>query len=203
MIGMNVIGAQCGSIHCKLGLVARIAATAYASAMTQALYILLAISAGLGSAVQTALLGSLSRERGSWEASFISALASVGGLAFILGVRTSRDSNPSLPAPFDTVVPFAGIALITGVSLALAVRGVPSYLAITGMFGFYYLFSASLVAPRIGIALFAASITAGTMIGAVALDHIGAFGAPVQRFDGFKLMGIFALLAGVLLIRGR
>ena len=90
--------------------------------MTQALYILLAISAGLGSAVQTALLGSLSRERGSWEASFISALASIGGLAFILGVRTSRDSNPSLPAPFDTVVPFAGIALITGVSLALARR---------------------------------------------------------------------------------
>ncbi len=171
--------------------------------MTQALYILLAISAGLGSAVQTALLGSLSRERGSWEASFISALASIGGLAFILGVRTSRDSNPSLPAPFDTVVPFAGIALITGVSLALAVRGVPSYLAITGMFGFYYLFSASLVAPRIGIALFAASITAGTMIGAVALDHFGAFGATAQRFDGVKLLGIFALLAGVLLIRGR
>jgi transporter family-2 protein len=101
------------------------------------------------------------------------------------------------------IVPFAGIALISAVSLALAVRGVPSYLAITGLFGFYYLFSASLVAPRIGIALFAASVTAGTMIGAVVLDHYGAFGATVQRMDGVKVVGIFALLTGVFLIRGR
>jgi uncharacterized membrane protein YdcZ (DUF606 family) len=171
--------------------------------MTQALYILLAISAGFGSALQTALLGSLSRERGTFEASFISALASAGGLAFVLGLRTSRDPQPNLPSPFDLVLPFAGIALICAVSLVLATRGVPSYLAITGLFGFYYLFSASLVAPRIGIALFAAAITAGTMIGAVALDHFGAFGAGVQRIDGVKVLGIFALLAGVLLIRGR
>jgi transporter family-2 protein len=177
--------------------------TAYASAMTQVLYIMLAISAGLGSAVQTALLGSLSRERGSFEASFISSLASVGALAFVLGMRTTREPHPNLPSPFDMIVPFAGIALISAVSLALAIRGVPSYLAITGLFGFYYLFSASLVAPRIGIALFAASVTAGTLIGAVVLDHYGAFGATVQRMDGVKVVGIFALLTGVFLIRGR
>jgi uncharacterized membrane protein YdcZ (DUF606 family) len=171
--------------------------------MTQALYILLAISAGLGSALQTALLGSLGRERGAWEASFISALASAGGLAFVLGARSVKGDQPSLPSPFETVIPFAGIAIICFVSLALAIRGVPSYLAITGLFGFYYLFSASLVAPRIGIALFAASITAGTMMGAVMLDHFGAFGATVQKLDSLKVAGIVALLAGVLLIRGR
>jgi len=60
--------------------------------MTQALYILFAISAGLGSALQTALLGSLGRERGAWEASFISALASAGGLAFVLGARSVKAS---------------------------------------------------------------------------------------------------------------
>jgi transporter family-2 protein len=174
----------------------------YASAMTQGLYILLAISAGLGSAMQTALLGSLSRERGTFEASFISALASVGGLAFVLGLRT-RESSPSLPSPFDTILPFAGIALISALSLFFAVRGVPSYLAITGLFGFYYLFCASLVAPRVGIALFTASITAGTMIGAIMLDHYGAFGATVQRLDGLKVLGVAALLFGVFLIRGR
>ena len=171
--------------------------------MTQALYILFAISAGLGSALQTALLGSLGRERGAWEASFISALASAGGLAFVLGARSVKGPPSELPSPYDTVLPFAGLAVICFVSLALAIRGVPSYLAITGLFGFYYLFSAALVAPRIGIALFAASITAGTMLGAVLLDHFGAFGATVQKLDGVKIAGIAALLAGVLLIRGR
>src|SRR6188474_483201 len=136
--------------------VAPLLCTPYASAMTQALYILFAISAGLGSALQTALLGSLGRERGAWEASFISALASAGGLAFVLGARSVKGPPSELPSPYDTVLPFAGLAVICFVSLALAIRGVPSYLAITGLFGFYYLFSVALVAPRIGIALFAA-----------------------------------------------
>ena len=171
--------------------------------MTQVLYILLAITAGLGSALQTGLIGSLSRARGPVEASMISAIVSASGLAVVLGYKSVRGPGPSFTAPLDNVLAYGVILFAGSTILYLAMRGVESYLAVAGLFGFFYLFSAAFVAPRLGIALFAAAITAGTMIGSVALDHYGAFGATTQRIDGLRVLGVIALMAGVLLIRGR
>jgi transporter family-2 protein len=171
--------------------------------MTQVLYILLAVSAGLGSALQTGLISSLSRARGPLEASLISALVSVCGLTVVLGYKAAANHGQRFVAPLDHPAAYV-IALVVGAGyLYLAMRGVDSYLATAGLFGFFYLFSAAVVAPRIGIALFAAAITAGTMIGSVALDHYGAFGGATQRIDAYRVIGVIALMAGVFLIRGR
>ena len=171
--------------------------------MTQVLYILLAVIAGFGSALQTGLIGQLSRARGPIEAAFISALVSAGGLALVLSARAVKGTQPSLPAPFDNILIYLAIMVLMLTAAAFAIRGVPTYLGFTGALGFFYLFSAAFVAPRIGIALFAAAITAGTMVASVALDHYGAFGATAQRIDGLRVLGVIALMAGVLLIRGR
>lgn len=161
------------------------------------------MSAGLGSAIQSGLIGALSRARGPVEAAFISVLASVCAMAMVLGYRSLKGSQPSLPAPFDGVFVYIGVILVAGTALAVTIRGVDAYLALAGLFGFLYLFAAAFVAPRAGIALFAASITAGTMLGAVAVDHFGAFGGAVVRINLPRIVGVAMLLAGVALIRGR
>jgi transporter family-2 protein len=66
-----------------------------------------------------------------------------------------------------------------------------------------YLFAASFLAPRLGVGPFMAAIIAGQLVAGVALDHVGAFGAAPRPVDLPRLLGIVALIAGVILIRGR
>ena len=72
---------------------------------------------------------------------------------------------------------------------------------IAGVFGFTYLFGAAYLGPRVGVALFASAVTAGTLVGSVWLDHVGAFGGGVYRVDGLRIAGLIALFAGVVLVR--
>jgi transporter family-2 protein len=65
-----------------------------------------------------------------------------------------------------------------------------------------FLLSASFLAPRIGIGLFLAAFVAGQIGGGVLLDHLGVFGATVRPVDAPRLLGIAALLVGVVLVRG-
>jgi transporter family-2 protein len=65
-----------------------------------------------------------------------------------------------------------------------------------------FLLSASFLAPRIGIGLFLAAFVAGQIGGGVLLDHIGAFGTATRAVDAPRLIGVVALLAGVVLVRG-
>jgi transporter family-2 protein len=115
--------------------------------------------------------------------------------------RSIRGSPPSLPAPFDGVIVFAIIAGLAAAAMLISLQGLNKYLAITGLFGFAYLVSAGFLAPRIGIALFASAVTAGTLIGSVALDHWGAFGAEVHRATAMRLFGLLFLVMGVVLVR--
>jgi transporter family-2 protein len=85
--------------------------------------------------------------------------------------------------------------------LAVSLKGVDAYLGIAGTFGFLYVIGAAILAPRIGVALFVCAVTAGTLAGAVYLDHVGAFGAEVQKLSLVKAAGLVALLAGVILVR--
>lgn len=169
--------------------------------MTQASYLLLAIAIGFGSAVQTGLIGSLARSRGPAEAAWISLLATLCGLAVIFSVRAFAGNPVSLSAPLNSAIPFVAIALLGATAMVISMRGLGPHYAITGLFGFAYLVAAGFLAPRLGIALFASAVTAGTLIGSVGLDHVGAFGLDTQRVSVVKLMGLFALIAGVVLVR--
>jgi uncharacterized membrane protein YdcZ (DUF606 family) len=169
--------------------------------MTQALYLLLAIAIGAGSAVQTGMVASISRARGPTEAAWISILASACGLALVLALRALRGNTPSLPPPMNGVLFFGGVSLLGFVALAVALKGVNWYLGITGLFGIAYVVSAAFLAPRIGIALFASAITAGTLFGAIALDQIGSFGADPRPVSIVRLAGVMLLFAGVVVVR--
>lgn len=169
--------------------------------MTQASYLLFAVTIGFGSAVQTGLIGSLARNRGPTEAAWISLLATLCGLAVIFSARALAGNPASLPSPLNGFAPFVVIAVLGGMAMVVSLRGIGPHYAITGLFGFAYLVAAGFLAPRLGIALFASAVTAGTLIGSVALDHVGAFGLDAQRVSAVKVMGLIALIIGVVLVR--
>ena len=170
--------------------------------MTQSLYVGLAILLGVTGALQVALLGAMSRARGPTEAAWVSLLGTVVGLGLTLAVRTALGGPTALPAPFQRPVAFALTALAAAVLLALALRGISPNFAVTGTLAAPYLIGASFLTPRLGIGLFLGAVIAGQLTGAVLLDHVGAFGATPRPVDALRLVGIAALMLGVVLVRG-
>ncbi len=170
--------------------------------MTEALYISFALGIGAVSAVQVSMLASLGRTRGPTEAAWISMLATFIGLALILAARALADDRPQLPSPFDNVAVFGAVVLAGGWALVISLRGLQPSFAFAGIPGIIYIVAAGFLAPRIGIALYVAAVTAGTLFGSVLLDHVGAFGNETQRVGGLRLLGVATLLLGVLLLRG-
>ena len=171
--------------------------------MTQAIYIGAALLIGFGSAVQVGMIGSLGRQRGTFEATLISMLASVLGLAAFLVIRALRSEPPQLPSPMNEPLVYVVLGGVATVALVVSMRGLQPYLSAAGLFGFLYVVSAAFLAPRIGIALYVSAVTAGTLIGSVALDHLGAFGAEMQRVTLVRGLGLLALILGVVLVRSR
>jgi transporter family-2 protein len=172
--------------------------------MTEALYILLAFVVGFGSAFQVAMLGEIRSERGSFEASWINTLGAMTAVAIaIVVLGLSRVDPPDLPSPFDRTWVFVLVCCVGLAALAVTARGLPVYLAVVGFFGFTYVLASAFLGPRIGIALYISAVTAGTLIGGVGLDHVGAFGNATIRVDAYKVAGLAFLMLGVVLIRGR
>lgn len=167
------------------------------------LYICMAVSVGFTSALQISMLGAITRERGGFEATWISMLASLGGMAGVIVITIALGNRPTLAAPFQSGAIYGFFAALMLVALVLASRGIPWYLSLTGFLPVPYLLAASFIGPRIGLGVFLGSIIAGQLIGGIGLDHVGAFGAKRQAVDVIRVVGAFLLVAGVLLIRGR
>ena len=170
--------------------------------MNDTFWIAVVIALGLAQAIQVALLGAISRSRGPAEAAFISVLGTVAGLALALSLRGQFGSRIVLPEPFNSPVLVGAVAVVSGILLALVLRGLPAGYALTGMGAVPFLLSASYLAPRIGIGLFLAAFVAGQIGGGVLLDHLGAFGTTTRTIDVTRMVGVAALLVGVVLVRG-
>lgn len=170
--------------------------------MSDAFWIVVVVALGVAQALQVALLGAISRARGPAEAAFISVLGTVAGLALALSLRGTFGSPIVLPDPFDHPAVVGVVAVTAAALLALVLRGLPAGYAVTGMGAVPFLLSASFLAPRIGIGLFLAAFVAGQIGGGVLLDHVGAFGSTVRSVDAPRLLGVAALLVGVVLVRG-
>src|SRR5215213_4304116 len=120
--------------------------------MTQVAYICLALVVGVGSAIQVSLVGSLARQRGTTEAAWISVLATLVGLALILGARAAGGGQLRLPSPFGSALALLVVGVLAFIALRLSMQGLDFYLSITGLFGLFYLMAAGFLAPRVGIA---------------------------------------------------
>lgn len=169
--------------------------------MTHNAYVLLSILVGLGAATQLAMLGAMGRERGAYEATWISITGTIGGLAVVLVIRSFRGTSPNLPAPFDGRWPFVLVMALCAIALVISMRGLSPYLVVCGLFATAYLLSVGFAAPRIGTALFLGAATAGTLFGSAVYDHIGAFGGEVHHTTVLRAGGIAVIFLGVVMVR--
>ena len=158
---------------------------------------------GCTQALQVSLLGAMNRLRGPTEASWVSIVGTLVGISATLAAQGFAGRSIALPGAIGSPLVPGTIALVASVILAFATKGIPAYLGLTGLLAVPYLLAASFLSPRIGVGLFLAAIIAGQLLGGVVLDHVGAFGAPPRPVDLPRLLGIAALIAGVVLIRGR
>ena len=169
--------------------------------MTQTGYVLLSIVVGFGAATQLAMLGAMGRERGAYEATWVSIIGTVAGLAIVIVVRSLLGTPPDLPAPLDSGWPFVLVVALCGVALLISMRGLEPYLVVCGLFATAYLLSVGFVVPRVGAALFLGAATAGTLLGSAVFDQIGAFGADVHKTTLLRAGGIGVVLLGVVMVR--
>lgn len=173
-----------------------------AQAVKDVIWIAAVIILGVTQALQVVLLGAMSRARGPMEASYVSILGTVTGMSLAVALRALFGTRPALPAPLDQPITSSAIGLASGVLLLLAIQGLPLGFALTGLLPFPYLLAASYLAPKIGVALFVAALIAGQLGGGVIFDHFGVLDTATRPVDAIRLLGVAALLAGVILVRG-
>lgn len=83
----------------------------------------------------------------------------------------------------------------------LALGRAPWWAWTGGLLGAFYVSAIVLLTPRLGVATTLALAVAGQMVGALALDHVGALGLEIRPMSLTKLAGAALLVGGVVLIR--
>ncbi len=72
---------------------------------------------------------------------------------------------------------------------------------IGGLIVGFYVLSATLLAPRMGVAHFIMMAVSAQMMSSVVIDHWGLFGAAVRPLTLTRLVGVVILIAGVVVIQ--
>lgn len=147
--------------------------------MMEFFYVLLAFVAGACAPTQAGINSQLS---GIVNGNMLAALISfaVGTLSLVVCVAIARLHWP---------------ALSSLVSL-------PWWMWTGGCLGAFLVAATIFLVPRLGAATLMASMVAGQMLASVVFDHYGWMGYPVHPFDEWRLVGVFLLVIGVLIIRG-
>lgn len=142
------------------------------------LLVLIAFLAGVVAPVQAGVNAQLRAVAGhpAWAAL---ASFSVGTLALLAYYTAAR-----LPWPSPT-------------SLARA----PWWSWVGGLLGAFYVFSAVVVAPRLGAAVLIGLVIAGQLVASLVLDHFGLVGFARHPINPARVAGALCLLAGVVLIQ--
>lgn len=92
--------------------------------------------------------------------------------------------------------------LMTQPRLALPpLRDVPWYAWAGGFYGAFFVAVGAYASPLLGIASMVTLGVAGSMIGALAIDHFGAFGLERAPISPGRIIGVLLVIAGVVLVR--
>jgi transporter family-2 protein len=82
-----------------------------------------------------------------------------------------------------------------------AVRGLPWWAWIGGLYGAVFVVSAAWGVPRLGVALTITLMVAGQLLIGVILDHFGALGVPRAPLNLGRVAGVALVIAGVVMVR--
>jgi transporter family-2 protein len=137
--------------------------------------VVLAATAGLGGAVQVAVMGELGDRVGIFPAIALSAIVS-----FVLGI----------------VVLYAAGSSLWGVRDALRE---PVWLWTGGAISLFIILAITVAGPRIGIAATLGVVIAGNLVMSAVVDQFGLFGVEKIAIGWPRALGIALLAAGVAL----
>ncbi|MEZ5429538.1 MAG: DMT family transporter [Pyrinomonadaceae bacterium] len=115
-------------------------------------------------------------------------------------------NSPILAAFVSFVVGTLGLfiyILATGIPLGniLTARNAPAIVWIGGLLGAFFVASAVVLVPRLGVALTFSLIIAGQMLVTLVIDHFGLLGVPVKQISLMRVLGATLITIGVVLIR--
>ena len=80
-------------------------------------------------------------------------------------------------------------------------RRVPAYGWFGGFIVASYVISITFLAPRLGVGNAIRLVVTGQIVAAVIIDHVGSFGAVVQRLTMGRAIGVVLMIIGVILAR--
>lgn len=104
----------------------------------------------------------------------------------------------------NTVVVLAGTIvfyLVRGPRGPFFVEGTPWALYVGGLCGFVIILSLAFVFPRLGGAVAIALVVLGQGAAALAIDHFGLLGMPVEPVTAMRVAGLALVGGGVALLR--
>jgi transporter family-2 protein len=142
------------------------------------LYLLLALAAGAMMPTQAAINNKL--------AGYVENPISAAFISFFVG----------------TIALFVYL-LLTGTPLSslLNIKDAPPIAWIGGLLGAFFVTSAVVLVPRLGVAMTFSLIIAGQMLVTLVLDHFGFLGVPVKEISLARVGGILLITLGVVIIR--
>jgi transporter family-2 protein len=93
--------------------------------------------------------------------------------------------------------------LVTGtpISSLANIKDAPPVAWLGGLLGAFFVATAVILAPRIGVAMTFSLIVAGQMLITLVLDHFGFLGLPVKEISLARIGGALLVIAGVVVIR--
>ncbi len=142
--------------------------------MDKIIFVLLAVISGCMFGMQASVNGALGKRIGVYESSFISVLTSTIILLILL--------------------------FLFGKGNLTAVKEVPKWQLLGGIFGAIIVTAMVISVPRIGGASAVFAVIFGQMCVSLIIDHYGLFEIPVMKFDGYRFAGIIFMLIGLVLI---
>jgi transporter family-2 protein len=144
------------------------------------------------------------------ETLFAALVAAFGGSMTAIqaptnGLLARYSGSPLVAALISFFVGFLALSAIVTVlrpPLNLgALRVLPWYAFLGGLYGAYNVTAVSFAAPRIGVALTLTLTLAMQLLTAATLDHFGVLGLVKQPISPLKIAGIVLVFTGVFIFR--
>ncbi|THH41251.1 DMT family transporter [Neolewinella litorea] len=140
---------------------------------------------------------------------FLMAVVAGAMLAVQAGLNSGMGKAVNSPV-YGALISFVtgGIALfayclVAGVPLGNLRRAfeLPWFYWLGGVLGGFYVFAIIVLAPRLGVAVTIGLTVAGQMVFSLVIDHYGLMGIPAQSVNWMRVVGIAAIIGGVVLLR--
>lgn len=93
------------------------------------------------------------------------------------------------------------IASGTPVASFVEIKNAPAIAWIGGLLGAFFVTSAVILVPRLGVAMTFSAMIAGQMLLTLIIDHFGLLGVEVRPVNWARIAGIVLITLGVILVR--